>query len=285
VRTTCGQDGPPIRPAIHPDGTIYAISYRYRPPSGCVTPLASDVVVVRDDNWTITTPTFSALTDPSDGLAGRIVVSNVKVPFENSSHSNFGQERFVSSNLSIAVDPTNSSRVYVAWADFPGGVAPYTLHVRRSDNRGVTWSAADLITISNATNPALAVNSAGKVAFLYQRNTPTGVPLASQRWETHVRRSVNLGVAWDDLILANTSAATPVVTFIPYLGDYDYIQAIGKDFYGIFSASNFPDLANFPQGVTYQRRANFTTHQLFRTDGVTAVAVSIDPFFFKLTEP
>jgi hypothetical protein len=228
---------------------------------------------------------FSSLTDPSDGLPGRIVVSGVSVPFENFSHTNFGQERLAASNLSIAVDPTTSSRVYIAWADLPGGISPYTLHVRRSDNRGVTWSASDLITISNATNPALAVNSAGKVAFLYQLNTPIGATLANQRWETHVRRSVNLGVAWDDVILASTPAANPTQTFLPYLGDYAYIQAIGKNFYGVFSASNVPDMANFPQGVTYQRKANFTTHQLFRTDGVTQVAVSIDPFFFKLNEP
>jgi hypothetical protein len=283
-RTTCGQDGPPIRPAIHADGTIYAIYYRFRPPAPCATPFPSDVVVVRDDNWTLAAPFFAALTDPGDGLAGRIVVSNVRVPFVNASQATFGRERFVSSNVSIAVDPTNSSRVYIAWADYPGGVPPYTLHVRRSDNRGVTWTA-DLITISNATNPALAVNSVGKVAFLYQLDTPFGAPLANQRWETHVRRSINLGVAWDDLILANTSASSPVATFLPYLGDYDYILAQGKDFYGIFSASNFPDLANFPQGVTYQRNVNFGTKQLFRTDGVTLVNVSIDPFFFKLTEP
>ncbi|HEX6899365.1 MAG TPA: sialidase family protein [Thermoanaerobaculia bacterium] len=284
-RTTCGQDGPPIRTAVHPDGTVYAIYYRYRPPSPCVTPLATDVVVVRDDNWSSTTPTFAALTDPGDGLAGRIVVSNIRVPFINSSQSTFGQERFVSSNVSIAVDPGNSSRVYIAWADYPGGVPPYTLHVRRSDDRGVTWTAGDLITIVNATNPALAVNSAGKVAFLYQLNTPQGVPLANQRWETHVRRSTDLGVTWNDMILANTSASAPAVTFIPYIGDYVHIQAQGKDFYGVFSASNLPNLANFPQGVTYQRNANFTTQQLFRTDGVTPVAVSIDPFFFKIVEP
>jgi hypothetical protein len=284
-RTTCGQDGPPIRTAVHPDGTIYSIYYRYRPPAPCVTPLASDVVVVRDDNWASVAPTFAALTDPGDGLAGRIVVSNIRVPFINSSQATFGQERFVSSNVSIAVDPSNSSRVYIAWADYPGGVPPYTLHVRRSDNRGVTWTAADLITISNATNPALAVNSVGKVAFIYQQNTPQGVPLANQRWETHVRRSINLGVNWDDMILANTSASSPVATFIPYIGDYVHILAQGKDFYGIFSASNLPTLANFPQGVAYQRNVNFGTQQLFRTDGVTPVAVSIDPFFFKIVEP
>jgi len=33
------------------------------------------------------------------------------------------------------------------------------------------------------------------------------------------------------------------------------------------------------------RNVNFTTQQLFRTDGVTPVAVSIDPFFFKIVEP
>lgn len=287
-RTTCGQDGPPIRPAVHPDGTIYAISYRYRPPNGCVSPIASDVVVYRDDSWVSgnnANTRFANLTDPSDGLAGRIVMSNVRVPFTNSSQAAFGQERFVSSNLSIAVDPTNSSRVYAAWADLPGGVTPYTLHVRRSDDRGVTWSGADLITISNATNPALAVNNFGKVAFLYQANTPFGVPLANQRWETHVRRSIDLGATWDDTVLANVSAATPTVTFIPYIGDYDHIMAVGRDFYGIFSASNVPNLANFPQGVSYQRNANFTTQQLFNVAGTTVVAASIDPFFFKLTEP
>jgi hypothetical protein len=282
-RATCGQDGPPIRPAVHPDGTIYAIYYRYRP--GCSTPLlAADVVVARDDDWTAGIPAFADLTDPGDGLAGKIVTANIRVPFINASQTSFGQERFVSSNVSIAVDPTNSSRVYIAWADYPGGNPPYTLHVRRSDNRGVTWSASDLITISNATNPALAVNSDGKVAFLYQQNTPQGAPLADQRWETHVRRSVDAGASWDDLVLANTSAATPTVTFIPYIGDYVHILAHGEDFYGIFSASNQPYLENFPQGVTYKRSVNFTTHQLFRVDGVTPVAVSIDPFFFKLDE-
>ncbi len=110
------------------------------------------------------------------------------------------------------------------------------------------------------------------------------MPLANQRWETHIRRSINLEVVWDDTILA-TTAASPAVTFIPYLGDYVHVQAIGKDFYGIFSASNFASLANFPQGVTYQRNANFATNQLFRTDGVTVAAVSIDPFFFKIVEP
>ena len=227
---------------------------------------------------------FGNLLNPGDQLAGRIVAGNIRVPFENFSHNDFGQERLVSSNVSITVDPTNSSRVYVAWADYPNGNPPYTLHVRRSTNRGASWSG-DLLTITNATNPALAVNTDGKVAFLYQRNVPIGAALANQRWQTHVRLSENQGATWEDILLADTPANTPVVTFIPYIGDYVHIEAIGRDFYGVFSASNVPDMANFPQGVTYQRSANFNTNQLFQMNGTTPVAVSIDPFFFHLEAP
>ncbi len=50
TRDTCNQDGPPIRPAIHPDGTVYAVFYRFRPAATCASPFPADVVVVRDDN-------------------------------------------------------------------------------------------------------------------------------------------------------------------------------------------------------------------------------------------
>jgi hypothetical protein len=43
-----------------------------------------------------------------------------------------------------------------------------------------------------------------------------------------------------------------------------------------------PDSANFPNGVTYQRNANFNTHILFGLNNVTPILVSIDPFFFKI---
>ena len=39
----------------------------------------------------------------------------------------------------------------------------------------------------------------------------------------------------------------------PRLGDYLHLLAMGKDFYGIFSASNVPDQSRFPYGVTFQR--------------------------------
>ena len=43
-------------------------------------------------------------------------------------------------------------------------------------------------------------------------------------------------------------------------------------------------LANFPNGVTYQRNANFATQTLLNNDGITPVNVSIDPFFYRLED-
>ncbi len=276
-RTTSGQDGPPIRPAIHPDGTVYAIFYGWRAFTG--TAATTDVVVVRDDNWGTGATPFTALTDPGDALAGMRVVTGRTVPWANVNQPAFGQERFVGSNISIAVDPRNSSTVYIAWADRVGA-SDYTLHVRRSLNRGVTWSG-DLRTVTNATNPALAINSRGEVGFLYQLLTGTG---ATQRWVTHLERTANAFATIDDQILANVPANTPVWQFRPYIGDYIHLMAGGKNFYGIFSANNTPDNANFPNGVTYQRNANFTTNTLLDTDNTTPVAISIDPFFVRVLE-
>ena len=115
------------------------------------------VVVVRDDDWGRGATPFTALKDPSDHAAGRIVVSGRTLPFLNSSQPTFGQERLVGSDLTIAVDPTNSSNVWLGWADRVGA-SDYTLHVRRSTDKGATWSN-DLRTITNAKSPALAVNN------------------------------------------------------------------------------------------------------------------------------
>lgn len=274
-RATGGQDGPQVRTAWHWDGTVYGIYYGWRTITGTSlsADIISDVVVVRDNFWAAGVNPFTALTDPGDLQVGRRVVTGVTVLWRNSGF--LGQER-VGGSLSIAVDPRNSSRVYIAWADSPGSNI-YRLHVRRSDNGGATWSG-DLLTVDNAVNPSLAVNTHGKVGFLYQQHTSTG------RWETHLRRSSNLGVTWNDMTLSTTPSNAPAAQFRPYLGDYTDLQAVGKDFYGVFSANNTPNLANFPQGVNYQRNANFTTQQLLATNGTTVVPISIDPFFFKLTE-
>src|SRR5437879_5174326 len=138
-RNTAGQDGPSVRPAVAPDNTVYAAFFGWRKFNG--TTATSDVVVVRDDTGGTGPNPFQALRDPSDKLPGRLVVKGASIPWSNV--PTLGQER-IGSTLSIAVDPNNSSTVYVGWADHGRKGDIYTLHVRRSTDRGLTWSKADL---------------------------------------------------------------------------------------------------------------------------------------------
>lgn len=256
---------PGVRPSVHPLGIVYMTFYNK-------TAAGVDVVVARDDHWGSGATPFQDLMDGTDALPGQRVVTGRTLPAFG---VNLGNSRLVASNISIAVDPTDAATVYVAWADRVGAT-DYTLHVRSSNDSGQNWSG-DLLTITNATNPALAVNSAGKLGFLYQQLTGAD---ATRRWETHLRRSTNGGTTWDDVTLATVLMSDPG----NWIGDYEHLMAVGKDFYGIFTASNYPDMANFPQGVTYLRNANWTTHQLLGVDGTTIIAGSQDPFFFHVTE-
>jgi hypothetical protein len=266
---TANQDGPSVRTATHADGTVYAAFFGWRARSGLT--FTTDVVVVRDDSWTAGPNPFTALLDPGDSLPGLRVVTGRTIIW----NLNLAQQR-TGSQMSIAVDPNNSSTVYLTWCDQQAG--GYTLHVRRSTDRGLNWSGTDLLMVESATNPGLAINKAGKIGLLYQQLvglTP------NQRWETHFRLTSD-GVTWDDVVLSTSAANQPIA--FNYIGDYACLRSVGNDFFGIFSGNNTPDLANFPQGVKYQREADFTTHILHGAGGVGTVAVSIDPFFFKISE-
>lgn len=281
TRTTLGQDGPQVRPASHPDGTVYAAFYRWISstgswPGNTLVISNAELIVVRDDTWGTGISPFTALTDPSDGLSGRRVATGLSFPFNKIGVDANGQERW-GGDISVTVDPRNSSTVYVAYSTRVSGV--YTIQLVRSLDRGVTWSAV-LLSASNAKNPAVAVNSLGKIAIVYQQLNGSG---ATQRWEVHFRDSLN-GTTWSDTILCTTLSQSPTRTFSPYVGDYLHMMAAGKDYYGVFCASNVPDLANFPQGVTYFRNHDFTAKKLFALDGVTVVSPSIDPFFFTATQ-
>ena len=263
---TVVRDGFQTRPAIHPDGTIYAAFYAL---IGGTT--STDVVVVRDDNWGNGVSPYQALID-TDGRPGMRCATGVTNPFLSLF---MGQQR-IGGDLSIAVDPRRSATVYICWGDMQGGT--YTLHVQKSDDSGATW-AGDVRTIGNATNPALAIDSDGRLGLLYQQVVGTS---PAQRWRTTLELTRSDFASFSTHILADTPASTPASVFQPYLGDYLYMMAVGRTFYGIFSANNTPDHANFPNGVTYQRNASFTSHTLRNVDNVTPVPVSIDPFFFKV---
>jgi hypothetical protein len=267
-RATTGQDGPPVRLALHPDGTVYAAFERWV--SGSVPNLYLDVVVTRDDSWGTGGTPFADLVDAGDGKAGQRVATNRFIRWNDT----MGQER-LGGDLAIAVDPHDSGSVWVAWCDRAGGPTgtDWTLHVSHSSDRGQTWSS-DVRTITNAKNPSLAVNSNRQLGLLYQQYTGTN-------WATQLEITSN---AWGSpatvVPLHSAPATAPSRTFLPYLGDYVRLLAVGTSFYGVFCGNNTPDHANFPSGVTYQRAADFTSHTLFSTDGMTPVAVSIDPFFF-----
>src|SRR5436853_7382508 len=85
------------------------------------------------------------------------VATHVTIPWSNA--ATLGQER-IGSTLSIAVDALHSDNVYLAWAARVGTGDHYTVHVRRSTDRGATWSS-DLRTLTNATDASLAVSTNG----------------------------------------------------------------------------------------------------------------------------
>ena len=91
---------------------------------------------------------------------------------------------------------------------------------------------------------------------MYQQLVGAG---ATARWVTQLELTDDaLATRADDASCSTTAAAhEPPATFLPYLGDYIRLLAVGDDFYGVFAGTNRPDVANFPNGVSYQRNANF----------------------------
>lgn len=270
TRKTSGQDGPSVRLTTSKDGTVYAALLAWRSTKG--SDVTADVVVVRDDKGAVSASAFADLKDPSDSLAGRIVAKGVTIPWVNGAA--IGNQR-IGSTLSIAADPNNSATVYVAWGDRAGNGDIYTIHVRRSSDRGVTWSS-DVRTLKNAVNVALAVADNGTIGLLYQQLDGTG---AATRWSTRLEQTRNAFQTQQASELTRALVNHPSPQFQPYLGDYIMLIASGAEFRGVYSASNAADKANFPQGLpTYQRKADFTNKKLLDGAGGT-VGVSIDPFY------
>jgi hypothetical protein len=288
ARTTASQDAPPVKPAVAKDGTVYVAFIRWateRSQRGQRFEFTGDVVIVRDDDGAVGESAFRSLDDPSDRKPGHRIVRDRT--FDVSVDASLGQER-TGRALSVAVDPNRSATVYVAWGDRDPAApsSTQTLHVRRSIDRGVTWTN-DLISVPDATNPALAVAENGTVGFLYQQLVAKGT--ANQAWETHFRAvsrqpdddpGVTRQANWSDLVLAAMpTSLEPKATHQPFLGDSIHLMAVGDVFYGAFSAPNIPDPKFFPEGVLFQR-----THragQLVSLDG-KRVATSIDPYFARI---
>ena len=256
-----------IRPAVHPDGTVYvayvSLKNRVIGPSGKFSDGSfsiGDIVVARDDNWGDNTSPFTALKDSTDGKTGCIVSQDAIIPEDLVSGVRRG------STLNIAIDPTNSNIVYIIWCDtigiLRGGTTPGprvtpAMRLRRSLDRGVTWSG-DLLVLQDVLLATLAINSKGTVALLYQK-------VVTGKMETHFTSSDD-GILWvDDTLVARTDISTTIV------GDFIRMDAVGEDFYGVFPAMNTPDSGNFfPNGGgTFRFQRNTSGKSLIGLDGTT----------------
>jgi hypothetical protein len=259
---------PPTRIAIHADGTVYAVFLHVTRTFGDGNNMDFEVIVRRDDNWGDNVAAFSDLTEGNNSLGVRAGIGFCRF------NDIIGQER-VGADLAIAVDPNDSSIVYVAFCARTGGAAgtDWQLNVIRSNDRGNGWSLVrDIGPI--AKNPALAINAEGRVGLAYQQFT-------GSQWVTRLELTRNgFATPPETHVLHQAPSNIPVRRFVPYIGDYIRLLAVRKDFYGVFSGNNAPVPANFPSGISYQRFANFATGVLLNTNGITPVATSIDPFFF-----
>jgi hypothetical protein len=275
------RDDPEIRPAISASGNkVYAVFNRVWSING--NQRVGDVILVRDDAGG--TASFTALLD-QNGVGGFPAVPARTFLFDaDNSPALLGRQR-LGGDLAIAVDPQNEDKVYVAWGERVN--AQPALHVICSDNGGTKWSPI-LYTVPNAINPGIAINTNRTVAFLYQQlTTDSG---GKESWTTQLDLTRDDFKNRDPFPLSKFPASEldvggglPIVGQ-PRLGDYLHLLAMGKDFYGIFSASNVPDQSRFPYGVTFQRHKDSAAKKLLDQQNATEVPFSVDPFFFKVAE-
>ncbi len=274
-----------IRVAIHKDGVTYATFLRSETLEDGSS--SGSVVIVRG------TPSASGgkLNDlkhdvstdgcPADTKLGVIVVCGVPLPWATGYgpevNEEFGWE-VRRGSLALAVDPNDWRKVYVAWGDGTVAGSQLTLRVRSSSDGGVTWGP-ELFTVTDAANPALAVDDKGRLGFLYQRF------IASTRhWETHLAWTAVAGSGADDIVLADAPAGDdqmPPAGDVepPYQGDFADLVAVGTTFFGAFSAWNDPTLMKFPFGVRYNR---LCFGGALRNELGGVVAPSIDPYFVEV---
>jgi hypothetical protein len=232
---------------------------------------------MRDDSW----GDHSQFADLSDGgKPGKVVTRDFPIP---NLDMKLGSQRVGLPQLALAVDPSSPDTVFIAYGA-GHGEQDYALHLIRSTDGGqsfgLTATPYDIRTIVLATNPAIAVNSDHIVAFLYQKFHPDAAQ--GNRWETHVEVSkyprFYLQSSRYDNLLSNVPDQSAATYRNNTIGDYASMIAIGKNFYGSFSAYNYPDKANFPLGVVYLRDCDFVAHTL-----TGARNSSTDPFFFRVT--
>jgi hypothetical protein len=111
----------------------------------------------------------------------------------NYTGTTLGHER-LGSDLSIAVDPHNANRLFVAYAQVVGGSSQIIVQV--STDAGATWAAVPALGVAaNTALPALAVADNGAVGMLYTEFD------AAHNLETRfIQATANLSSSMDTLV-------------------------------------------------------------------------------------
>jgi len=279
VGAAAGQDDPAVRLAGN-GNTVYAVFDRWN------TTIQDDSSGARHDSQLIVLRSddggadgFTALGAGGNGVQ---VASNIAVFADKTNTSlTLGQERIAGGDIAIAVDPNNANNVVVAYTNAPGpdGAGVIQLVVAESTNGGQTWTQQFTTSSSvRSGQPGLTILSDGAIGLLYNSYDPSTNQLSQ-----HLVTTTNDFATTNDITLATESNSTPVVTFMPYQGDFFNLVSLRDTFYGVFSASNADNgtLANI-SNVSFLRDFSGTpgtsSFQLTDSSGHT-VTFSIDPFF------
>ena len=271
------EQGGKVRIAIHGGGTIYAAFYHRGS-------LGWGVVVVKDTNWGNSPQPYQALSPHGAFVASMINTDQASATGTGWNADDRGWD------LAIAVDPNRDDHVYLVYSKYDGMSSTYaegySLYVMRSPDGGQSWSSAHDAPVKMAKNPGLAINTLGHVGFMYQQFDGT-------HWVTVFERTTNAWPppdqpSWEVHKLHQFSPSQYPLAYgmPPLLGRHAGLQAVGKDFCGVFSGDNTPDFAhNFPDfGVTYKRNHSpGASAVLYGNDNLTPISPSIDPFFFRFT--
>jgi hypothetical protein len=253
-----GGDGIPVRLAAN-GNIVYVAFQRYDPAH---TTIAS-VVVRRSANGG--TDKFMAPGKNGNPMAAA-VVANAILTTPNSDYLGNGPGNAAKSSpligqalggdLAIAVDPNDSNKVYVAWAQLNGrrqATPPGQpqVHVAITADGGETWK--DIFqTAASAGLPSLAVAGNGTVGLLYTLFDGANLRTHFAQFPGgDFTKPTDAELAW----FQNGIPGPDVAHYRPglYLGDFQYVVALGNRFYGAFCSGNDPNSAHFPQGVFFQR--------------------------------